>query len=233
VDFSAVPSLQRGGVSGRVFLDLNGNGEYDPGEQQLPGVRVVVGPTFGLSDSAGAYRVWDLLPFEPTPVTVDSATLASPLWVPGFAGASVVPSPNRYRRLDIPVLPGGVVEGRVSWVLGLPRLPADGRTARPMVDSVGQPTDSMQLPAVGSAEDRPGAGITLVLRHRASGEQRVVSTFTDGTFYLIGVRPGEWELSVDPKCLSVLGARAEPVRFTVRSDADGDTVSGLEVDLTP
>ena len=196
VDFSANTALSRGGVTGRVFLDANGNGRFDPGEELLPNVRIVVGPVFSFSDSNGVYRVWDILPYEPTSVTVDSASLTSPLWVPAFAVARLEPSPNRYRTLDIPILPGGVIEGKVS-------APA------------GQPT----------------AGVAIVLRHPASGEQRVLTTFSDGTFYAIGVRPGEWDLTVDPKCLQLLKATAAPLHFTMAASPQGATVSGLEVTL--
>src|SRR6185436_16586152 len=91
MDFSGSPALSRGGVTGRVFLDLNGNGRMDRDEQPLAGVRIVVGGIWSTSDSSGRYRAWDLLPYEPTMVTVDSSTLASPLWVPAFAAASVEP----------------------------------------------------------------------------------------------------------------------------------------------
>ncbi len=193
MDFSGSPALSRGGVTGRVFLDINGNGRMDRGEQPLAGVRVVVGPIWSTSDSSGRYRAWDLLPYEPTFVAVDSSTLASPLWVPAFAGVSVEPSPNRYRTLDIPVLPGGVVEGRVT----------------------GQ--------AMG--------GITLRLKHKASGEQRILTTFSDGSFYGIGIRPGDWELTVDRKCLEILKAAAEPLTFTILPSEEGSAVEGLEVQL--
>jgi hypothetical protein len=193
MDFSGSPALSRSGVTGRVFLDLNGNGHMDDGEQPLAGVRVVVGPIWTTSDSSGRYRAWDLLPYEPTIITVDSSTLASPLWVPAFAAASVEPSPNRYRTLDIPVLPGGVVEGRVTGA-GM-------------------------------------GGITLRLKHKASGEQRLLTTFSDGTFYGIGFRPGDWELTVDPKCLEVLKAAAEPLRFILLSSEEGSAAEGLEVQL--
>ncbi|HEY7029351.1 MAG TPA: hypothetical protein VH438_17180 [Gemmatimonadales bacterium] len=193
MDFSSNPGLSRGGVTGRVFLDLNGNGHMDGGEQPLAGVRIVVGGIWSTSDSSGRYRAWDLLPYEPTTVVVDSSTLASPLWVPAFAAASVEPSPNRYRTLDIPVLPGGVVEGRVAGT-------------------------------------RMG-GITLRFKHKASGEQRILTTFSDGTFYGIGFRPGDWELTVDPKCLEVLKAAAEPLAFTLLPSEEGSTAEGLEVQL--
>lgn len=193
VDFSGSPALSRGGVTGRVFLDMNGNGRLDRDEQPLAGVRIVVGSIWSTSDSSGYYRAWDLLPYEPTFVAVDSSTLASPLWVPAFAAASVEPSPNRYRTLDIPVLPGGVVEGRVTGL------------------------------AMG--------GITLRLRHKASGEQRLLTTFSDGSFYGIGVRPGDWELTVDPKSLEILKAAAEALRFTILPSEEGSAVENLEIQL--
>jgi hypothetical protein len=214
VDFTPGPSLQRGGVTGRVYLDENGNGKFDRGEAPLAGVRVIVGPVFTVSDSNGAYRVWDLLPYEPTAVTVDSASLASPLWVPAFGSATVEMSPNRYRKLDIPVVPGGVVEGMVQW--------ADGRSGGQAVDS---------LEATARPADRLTAGIVLVFTHKQSGEKRLVTTFGDGTFYVMGVRPGDWSISVDQKCLEVLKATSEAAEFKMESDLEGKTVSGLVVEL--
>jgi hypothetical protein len=198
VNLAHGPSLERGGVAGRVYLDLNANGRFDTADRPVPDVRVVVGQTWSLSDSAGVYRVWDLVPFEPTRVSVDSSSVPSPLWVPAFATASVEPSPNRYRELDIPLAPGGVIEGRVARA------------------------------ATGGAA--PG-GVVLVLRHQETGETRTLTTFSDGTFYAMGVRPGAWELTVDRGCLDVLGARAETVRFTMLPDEAGATVRGLEVVL--
>ncbi len=180
-----------------MFLDANGNGKFDRDEQPLKGVRVVVGPTFAFSEPDGAYHVWDVLPYEPIPVTVDSATLASPLWVPAFAATVIEPAPNRYRRLDIPILPGGVIEGRVVRTSG----------------------------------SGPTGGIVLVLTHRQSGERRLVTTFGDGSFYAIGVRPGAWELTVDPKCLGMLHSTAEALHFSIAADVDGASVEGLEVNL--
>lgn len=199
VDFSAMPGLSRGGVTGRVFLDANANGRFDRGEELLRDVRVVVGPMFSFTDKSGGYKVWDLLPYEPTPVTVDSASLASPLWVPSFARALIEPSPNRYRQFDIAILPGGVIEGVVRWA-------------------------PERAPAGGTA-----AGVSLVLRHQESGEQRVITTFTDGTFYAIGIRPGSWEMQVDPGCLATLQATSDPIRFSIAPSVEGVTVSGLEV----
>jgi hypothetical protein len=191
------PSLERSGLSGRVFLDENANGRRDAGERGLGHVRVLVGSLSARTDSSGGYRVWDLVPFEPLAVTVDSLSLESPLLVPAFARVSIVPGPNRFRRLDIPVVQSGVIEGRVV------------RDAR----------------GVG--------GVTLVLTDRRSGARRTLVTFTDGAFYQLGVKPGDYELTVDARVLDALGADAEPLAFTLAPTPEGVGRSDLEVRLRP
>jgi len=162
------PSLERSGLTGRVFLDENGNGRYDPGEPTLPRVR-------------------------------DSLTLESPLLVPVYAAASIVPGPNRFRTLDIPIVQAGVVEGQVV-----------------------------------RAEQGGGVGgVTLLLTERNSGAQRTVTTFSDGGFYTLGVKPGDYQLTVAPQVLEALGVRAVPLRFTLAPGAQGVGRSGIEIRLTP
>jgi hypothetical protein len=199
VSFASGPSLERAGISGRVFLDSNGDGRWQPGEQSLGGVRVRAGFVTTLSDSSGRYRIWDLPAFEPVLVAIDTTTLESPLWVPAYGSASVETGPNRFRNFDIPILPGGVIEGRVV------------------------------RQAVDSAVAIPGARL-LLRRHGSSQTVRLV-TFSDGGFYLIGVKPGDYELSVDAAVLTRLGLSARPIAFTVPSSADGATVDGLELRL--
>ena len=89
------------------------------------------------------------------------------------------------------------------------------------------------LDATARPADRPTAsgGIVLILSHRQSGDKRLATTFGDGTFYLMGVRPGDWTITVDPKCLDVLRATSESVSFRMASDLEGKTVSGIEIEL--
>jgi hypothetical protein len=181
VALDAGPSLQRGGLAGVVFLDRDGNGRRDEGEPGLGGVRVQVGNSSDFSDSTGAYRVWDVVPFEPVLVTVDSLSFESPLWVPGFEAAVAYPAPNAITRVDVPLQLGAVIEGVVQR----------GPAAEPV------------------------AGVPLQLTELRTGHRRTLSTFSDGTFYSMGITPGEWELSVAPATLQLLDAVSEPVRFTV------------------
>jgi hypothetical protein len=199
VAFASGPSVERAGLSGRVFLDQDGDGRWSPGEQLLPKVRLRAGYVTAMSDSAGRYRVWDLPSFEPVLVAVDSATLASPLWVPAHGSVSVETGPNRFRELDIAIVPGGVIEGRVV------------RT--------------------GPAGPVPVPGALVVLRRRGENETQSVRTFSDGGFYVIGVKPGEYDVTVDPSDLEQLGLAEEPLRFILPALADGASVDGLELHL--
>ena len=112
------------------------------------------------------------------------------------------------------VSPGKLNTGRVNrrWPSEVPPPGADSAAA----DSLGP---------------RSVAGVVLVLKHKASGEQRVVTTFTDGGFYVMGLRPGEWEIAVDQRCLGLLHAKVELARFSIRPLADGDAVNGLNLTL--
>ncbi len=191
------PSLQRSGVAGRVFLDLNGNGVLDPGEPGLRGVRVQVGQGTSYSDSTGAYRVWDILPFEPIEVAVDSLSFESPLWVPEGPNAVLVPAPNGFTAYDVPLVVGAVIEGRVARAGG-----------------------------VGLS------GVPLVLTDRRRTDRRVMTTFNDGTFYTMGIRPGEYELAVDPAAQERLGLHAEPRHFVIGASGEG-APSSLSFELVP
>ncbi len=193
------PSLQRAGVAGRVFLDNNGNGRFDEGEEGLAHVRVEVGSNSAMTDSSGLYRLWDVVPFEPVSVTADSLSFDSPLWVPAHSSMVVVAGPNRYTVVDIPVVMGSVLEGSVVRRFG--------------------------------AETQGIAGASLTLTEEATGRQRTMATFTDGTFYVLGVRPGRYVLTVDERVLDLLQVRAEPRRFTI--DATGEGPGSIELLLTP
>jgi hypothetical protein len=84
---------------------------------------------------------------------------------------------------------------------------------------------------LGECGDRPEPLPQLLLRRHGSSQTTRLGTFSDGGFYLIGVKPGEYELSVDPSVLARLGLSAGPIAFTVPSSAEGATVDGLELRL--
>jgi hypothetical protein len=90
----------------------------------------------------------------------------------------------------------------------------EGRVVRQTVDS------TVEVP-----------GMPLLLRRHGSSQTVRLVTFSDGGFYLIGVKPGEYELTAEPVVLARLGLSAGPIAFTVPSSVEGATVDGLELRL--
>jgi hypothetical protein len=75
-------------------------------------------------------------------------------------------------------------------------------------------------------------GVPVLLRHTGSGAVTRTVTFSDGSFYAIGLRPGEYEATVPAEILDRLGADQLPIRF--RADASGEgATEGLVITLTP
>jgi hypothetical protein len=115
VSFSDGRSLGRAGLVGFVFLDANADGRRDPDEAPANDIRVRIGAQTALTDSSGAFAAWDLLPYEPQTVSVDSMSLDNPLWVPATPATRVAVGPNAFERLDIPLVMAGEVSGQVVF----------------------------------------------------------------------------------------------------------------------
>jgi len=50
---------------------------------------------------------------------------------------------------------------------------------------------------------------------------------------VLGVKPGDYDLTVDAAVLDALRATAAPLRVTLAPTPDGVSASGLEVELRP
>jgi hypothetical protein len=174
-------SLDRAGVSGVIYYDENGNGVRDPGEAGVQGARVQIGPQAAWTDSSGHFASWDLMPFEPADVQIDSLSLSSPLWMPSATHYTVLPAPNTYRRIELPLVPVGEASGTITHA---------GRPVR-------------------------GVRVRLVPVRGATFE---TTTFEDGGFYVLGIRPGRYRVLVgdQPDAVAVIefdptqGAHAVP-----------------------
>lgn len=112
-EFFRGPAIERAGLVGRVYTDLDGDGRFGPGDESVPDAIVRAGGLAARSDAQGWYRLWDLVPFEPVVAEVDLTTVRSPLWVPRTGRVEVVPEPHRFTALDLVLEPGGTLDGTV------------------------------------------------------------------------------------------------------------------------
>ena len=111
-----VADLGRGGVSGVLFRDDNNNGVHDPGEPGLPGIPVSVGGWPATTDADGRFSAWGLVASEPARIDVDTLAFPDPRMVLPAPVFRVLPAPNAFGEVEIPVVVGAEVGGFV--VLG-------------------------------------------------------------------------------------------------------------------
>ena len=76
-------------------------------------------------------------------------------------------------------------------------------------------------------------GLRLYLENVETGEVREMRTFTDGSFYIDEVDPGNYRLYPDPSQLSILDAKPDPehIEIEVRATYEGDFIDGLNMTL--
>lgn len=79
----------------------------------------------------------------------------------------------------------------------------------------------------------PGlGGIELELIDRATDSRLTVKTFSDGGFYLMGVRPGTYRLTVAEAYAATLGIVADPVEITVLPAMGGAVIENVELGVS-
>jgi hypothetical protein len=112
---SPFETLGRAGVSGRVFVDEDGDGVMDPGEQPARLVPVVVGGERAVTDREGRYAAWGLLPYAVVPVGIDTLNMATTDLSPGAPESLLRLTPNLYAPMDLPLVRTREAYGRVQW----------------------------------------------------------------------------------------------------------------------
>ncbi|MGH3262886.1 MAG: hypothetical protein ACRDNS_12900, partial [Trebonia sp.] len=95
-----------GGVAARIFLDKNGDGLYDDGDELMPDVEIKALQVHreALSDAKGIAFIPDLPQNQLTDVIVDQATFKDPYDISLFRGVSIRPHPGGVARLEFPVV---------------------------------------------------------------------------------------------------------------------------------
>jgi hypothetical protein len=103
----------------RMFVDKNGNGVYDPGEQTINDVVMNFGQAafIDMGDS-GITRVRRLLPYTRYNIDIVESSISNPLWIPKAHAFSVITEPDIYKPIDVPFYASGVLDGSVSMQIG-------------------------------------------------------------------------------------------------------------------
>ena len=165
----------KGVVLSRVFLDYNGNGVFDEGDEPIEGAKLRLGRHSSDQESGdnGMVAAKSVSPYRPVNVSVDRSSLADAYWVPAIPGKEVVARPGGVYKTDFPVVQTGEIDGTVFF------------------SSAGL--------------KREVANIELDLVDRKGLTQQTVKTAYDGFYLFSQVMPGEYMVRVNPKQMQDAG----------------------------
>jgi hypothetical protein len=104
-----------GGISARVFEDINLDGIYNEGEPLIEGARVsgVNVRRHAISETSGIAFLTGLPKNRVTDIELDIDSLEDPFWIPTNEGFSFTPRPGLIEQIDIPIVTAGEVDGNV------------------------------------------------------------------------------------------------------------------------
>jgi hypothetical protein len=116
--FSAQPKADTGAASVRVFVDSNGNGVMDAGEEPIQNAALTVNGNRAPAKTNADGLAWlEHLPIrQHLDIAVDTQTLEDPYWIPLRKGVSLVPRPGRVAELDFPIILTSEIDGTVYLV---------------------------------------------------------------------------------------------------------------------
>jgi hypothetical protein len=174
----------RGGVTGEVFYDLDGDGVRSDDEPPVEGAGVIIEGWRSKTDEEGRFTLWELTPYEGASVVLDSLSV-DPEWAPVDADLRLRPSPNLFTRVSIPL-----------------------RRTRELMGSVlASPPGGAEPGASGTP--LAGAGVEVV--NLLTGEVVLTErTFSDGVFYATRLRPGLYRLRLSAPTAAALGLTDPP-----------------------
>ncbi len=197
----------RGGVTGEVFYDLDGDGRRGPGEPPVEGARVLIEGWRAETNEQGRFTLWELTPYEGASVVFDSLSI-DPAWAPVEADLRIRPSPNLFTRVSIPL-----------------------RRTRELMGTVLAPAGPDADPA---APGRPLAGAGIEVVDLITGEVVFAErTFSDGVFYATRLKPGLYRLRLAAPTAAALGLLSSPeIAFEVPQE-DGPPIELAPLVLPP
>lgn len=190
------PTAERGTMTARVFLDLDGDGIYTPDvDQALKGVRFASGRNKldAKTNEKGLAFVTSLGTYKPVRFEIDIGSLEDPFWISDPEGVEVILRPGVPGHVDFPVVTAGEIDG----------------IAYKRNEDISEPTRDVNIQLL----DESGN----IVNEEPSQY--------DG-FYLIDlIRPGTYTLRVDPEQLIRLGLPPVPSR-TIVIGTDGTILNG-------
>lgn len=190
-----------GALSARVFLDRNGNGSLEDGEQPLSGVGILLNgsSSSAVTDDLGEAFLANLNPYQRVDVSISPSTLEDPYSKPSREGEGLIPRPGTTALLDFPVVIYGNITGTVVLV-------REGRRA-------------------------PVGAVTVELADAAGRVAKRVRSAYDGFFELADLKPGRYTLRIGEVSLERLRVQTPPAPREIELAPGGTVLEGITLEL--
>lgn len=198
--FDRRSSLNKGAITLDPYLDLNNNSQKNEGEPSVSGLEASV---YRKGDQQPSYQgrktVKHLAAYDHYIVRIDAQSLENPLWSPRYETYEVQPSPNKFTRIQVPIVVHGEVSGQVE--------------------------------TEGDIDLRSLSGVEVHIVSLEESFKEVVRTYSGGSFYLVGLKPGDYMATLNSGRLARQSIKAvgDSVSFTIKSKRQGDIVDGLKL----
>lgn len=169
----------------RTFVDYNGDGVYNPGEELIDGTRVniqSVNSNFRIQKNETQVR--DLNPYTTYDVEIDESNVRNPLYTAKNKRFSINSAPNYVKNIDVPFYSVSEVSGNVNRYSEIAKSP---------------------LP-----------GIKVHVEGIDNDQKIILNTFSDGSYYYYGLRPGTFKVYVDKEQLEYLENISIPQEYVLK-----------------
>jgi hypothetical protein len=106
-----------GSVGARVFMDTNGDGVYEQGEELLPDAEVKAPQTnaSAITNGKGVAFLPGLQRGRKTDITLNAGALPDVYYMSMEEGASIIPRPGVSTQFDFPIVVGGGLDGQSQY----------------------------------------------------------------------------------------------------------------------
>lgn len=178
-----------GGISAFVFLDANGDGQFNEGDEPIPDAVIRAPQNSGRAVTGeDGYAFFNRLAnMRMTDVFVDPGSLKDPFWISANEGSAILPREGHVSSIKFPILISGEVDGSVYARTN------DGTT-------------------------RPLRGIVVSL-YDANGKKAMSAVSESDGFYLLSkIPPGNYFLNVDSAAGDSRLVRPAPQPITIGYD---------------
>lgn len=233
-----------GGLSAFVYLDENGDGKFNEGEQPLEDV-VVKGLQNGgqaETDENGVAILTRMREMKVTDIVIDPDSLADPVWIPGFEGVSILPRKGYVASIEFPVHNSGEIDG----VLYARVQQQTKQPAPEPVEVVTPDAEIQDIPVTEKTEEEsqdmiqeasaapvelapvPLRNVTINLYNAKGDVAQSVVTDTGGFYYFSRVPPGRYLMIIDEKS-AAKGHFIRPMPQQIEIGYDGTVLYGNNI----